>query len=120
MSSLPNLTKSLEKHLKDVGQEIKDLPPSCTESPQSTILNLCDKFIEKIRHYTEGARDYEAFHQSLMKKFELLKETLRSTHPRLLLGNGAENNSTDDNRGQDSQFLGEGNISPYGSLLTFL
>jgi hypothetical protein len=75
----------LEKHLKDVAKKIKDHPRPCSEAPQSTVLDLCDKFVDKIRKHTEGARGNEDFFQNITDDFELLKKKLHETHPRFVL-----------------------------------
>jgi hypothetical protein len=75
----------LQKHLKDVNKKIKELPRSCSEAPQSTVLDLCDEFVDRIRKHTDGARGYEDFFQNVADDFELLKMKLHGTHPRFVL-----------------------------------
>ena len=97
------MAKSLEKHLKDVNKEIKNIPRSCSEAPQSTVLDLCDEFVDRIRKHTEGARGYEDFFQKFNDDFDLLKMKLHGTHPRFVLGGREQPADTTSNSEEDSE-----------------
>jgi hypothetical protein len=128
------LEKSLEKHLKDVNKKIKEIPRSCSEAPQSTVLDLCDEFVDRIRKHTEGARGYEDFFQKFNDDFELLKMKLHGTHPRFVLGGrvegeqpadttsneDSEKSTSDPESESDNEDMGQGTLLRLGSNATYI
>lgn len=71
-------------------KRIKELPSSCSDAPQLTLLNVCHDFLDRIRKHTEGDQGHEGFIQTITEDFELLKEKLLATHPKFVLSEQIE------------------------------
>lgn len=54
-------------------------------SPQSTILNVCDEFLGRIRNHTEVKEGFERFNQRIRQEFGILMQNIQETRPRFVL-----------------------------------
>ena len=57
----------------------------CSAAPQSTVLNVCDEFLERIRNHTDVKEGFEDFNQRIRQEFDVLMQNIQKTHPRFVL-----------------------------------
>lgn len=57
----------------------------CSAAPQSTVLNVCDEFLERIRSHTDVKEGFEDFNQRIRQEFDVLMQNIQKTHPRFVL-----------------------------------
>jgi len=105
--SLPGLKKDLLDKMRKVQRDLREIPKSLAENPQSDLISLCSAFLKDIELYTSGKPtddpDQATFLGDATSHYDSLKKAITRTRPRFKVSKA---------RPVESGFPGPGDKAP--------
>ncbi|KAI8912453.1 P-loop containing nucleoside triphosphate hydrolase protein [Gorgonomyces haynaldii] len=83
-SSIPEMRKTTEKSMEEVSKILDTLPPPVNGDGKIELLQSIRQFSTLVNYHIHAQQNLKAFHQKIRRHFEIFRDTIVATRPRLI------------------------------------